>query len=229
MTDSGAPADPGRAGGGGALPPLVLVPGIGGPRGTFHYQVAAFRGERRVVALELNPARGRGMGAVASAALDVRAALDALAIERADVLGASFGTTVVTRFALDHPERVRRIAWVAPPVVRHGPWRATFGPGWLLGGALLAYSPVRWHPAIARFLARHRMYSPEPELTPHELELMAERVTDTQFAPFFDRLFELAGWDWAAPGPAASAELDVAPSTNISIPGKVKVNPTERD
>src|SRR5512147_1904972 len=74
--------------------PLVLVPGIGGPRDTYHHQMAAFRGDRRVIATNLNPIRGRGMSAIESAARDVLAAMDALQVGRADVLGASFGSVV---------------------------------------------------------------------------------------------------------------------------------------
>jgi pimeloyl-ACP methyl ester carboxylesterase len=204
ITDTGEPAA-GAAG----MPPLVILPGIGGPRGAFYHQVAAFRATRRVVTLNLNPMRGRGMRAIDSAAQDILAALDSLELERADLVGASFGTTVVTRFALEHPARVRRLTWVAPPVVSHPPWwRGTFGPGWLVGGTLLVYAPTYWHAPLGRFLSRHRIYSPEPELTPRELELMAGRVADIQIAPFFGRLAELARWDWAAlPAPFPSPLL----------------------
>lgn len=190
VTDVGPTATPGRE------LPLVLVPGIGGPRDTYHHQIAAFREHRRVVATNLNPARGKGLSAIASAARDVIAAMDALAIERADLLGASFGSVVVASVAMLAPERVARLVWVAPPVVRHGPWRSSFGPGWLFGGALLRYAPPRYQAPVARFLSERRMYSPEPELSPHELELLAGRVSDTQLAPFFERLIELRGWDW---------------------------------
>ncbi|MEP7028371.1 MAG: alpha/beta hydrolase [Candidatus Eisenbacteria bacterium] len=191
-----------------ATTPLVLVPGIGGPRDTYHHQVAAFRDRRRVIATNLNATRGKGMSALDSAARDVLAAMDALAIERADVLGASFGSVVTARVAMLAPERVRRMVWVAPPVVRHGPWRSIFGPGWLVGGALLRYSPARYHAPVARFVSERRMYTPEPELSPRELELLAQRVSDTQWAPFFERLVELRGWDWQRlPSPIAHPVL----------------------
>jgi pimeloyl-ACP methyl ester carboxylesterase len=176
--------------------PLVLVPGVGGPRDTYHHQIAEFRKDRRVVATNLNAVRARGQGAIESAARDVLAALDALGIEQADVLGSSFGTTAVTTLAALAPGRVARMVWVAPPVVRHGPWRRIFGPGWLVGGAMLRYAPPRYHAPVARFLHERRLYSPEPDLGPHELELLAQRVSDTQLVPFFNRVFELRDWDW---------------------------------
>ncbi len=191
ISDSGEPAGASRT-------PLVMVPGIGGPRGMFYHQVDAFRAERRVVTLNLSPVRGAGRTSIESSAHDLAAVLDDLGIATADLLGASFGTTIVTRFTLDRPERVRRLVWVAPPVVRHAPWRRTFGAGWLVGGALLAYSPARYHRHVAHFLARQRLYSPEPELHPDELELMARRVTDTQVMAFFERLVALGRWDWSA-------------------------------
>ena len=188
VTDVG-PRDRGR--------PLVLVPGVGGPRDMYHHQVAEFSRDRRVVATNLNGTIARGRTTIDSAARDVLAAMDALGIEQADVLGCSFGTTAVARLAQIAPERVARMVWVAPAVVRHGPWRRMFGPGWLFGGAMMKYAPPRYHADVARFIHARGMYGPEPELTPHELELMAKRVSDVQIAPFFLRIMDLRGWDWA--------------------------------
>ena len=102
--------------------PLLLVPGVGGPRDMYHHQVAEFSRDRRVIATNLNPTLARGTNAIESAARDVLAAMDALGIEQADVMGGSFGTTAVTRLAQIAPDRVARMVWVAPPVVQHGPW-----------------------------------------------------------------------------------------------------------
>src|SRR5712691_569556 len=96
ITDSGEPNGAGAE-------PLVLVPGIGGPRGTFYHQIDAFRGDRRTVALNLNATRRGGASAVQSSADDVAFALDELGIARADLAAASFGTTVAASFALRHP------------------------------------------------------------------------------------------------------------------------------
>jgi pimeloyl-ACP methyl ester carboxylesterase len=176
--------------------PLVLVPGVGGPRDTYHHQIEEFRRDRRVVATNLNAVRARATTAIDSAARDVLAAMDALGIERADILGSSFGSTAVARLSQLAPGRVGRMVWVAPPVVRHAPWRRIFGPGWLFGGALLRYSPPRYHAPVARFVFERRIYSPEPELSAYELELLAKRVSDTQLGPFVGRILDLKDWDW---------------------------------
>ncbi len=177
-------------------PPLVLVPGIGGPRGTFHHQVRAFAEHCDVVATNLNPAQAPAVEPIDSAARDLTAVLDALSIERADLLGASFGSCVVASTTSRAPGRVRRQVWVAPPVVHHGPWRAAFGPGWLFGGALMKFAPEASRGNVARMLAARRIYSVEPDLSQEELMLLAGRVSDTDLGPFFRRLAGLRDWDW---------------------------------
>ena len=186
------------------LPPLVLVPGVGGPRETFYHQVEAFSADRDVVATSLNATQAEGLEPIDSAARDVLAVLDTLGLERVDMLGASFGACATARLAELLPARIRRQVWVAPPVVHHGPWRKAFGPGWLIGGAMMKYSPPRYRGEVVRLLATHRAYSPEPDLSELELNLLAGRVTDTELAPFFRRVSGLRDWDWRrldAPSP----------------------------
>ena len=189
-------------------PPLVLVPGVGGPRGTFHHQVRAFAENRDVIATNLNASQAPASEPVDSAAHDVLAVLDALGLERVDLLGSSFGSCAVARLAVLAPRRVRRMVWVAPPVLHHGPWRRAFGPGWLIGGALMKYAPPGYREEVIRVLATRRVYSPEPDLSEAELNLLAGRVSDTQLAPFFRRLSGLRDWDWRRlPAPAAHPAL----------------------
>jgi len=176
--------------------PLVLVPGVGGPRDTYHHQMQAFGADRMVVATNLNAVSAPRVGPIGSAAQDVLCVLDELGIARCDLMGASFGSTIVARVAALAPERVRRLLWIAPPVVRHGPWRRSFGPGWLVGGALLKYAPPSQRGPVARFVASRRMYTVEPDLDEIELERLAGRISDTQFRPFFSRLAALHSWDW---------------------------------
>jgi pimeloyl-ACP methyl ester carboxylesterase len=187
-----------------ALPPLVLVPGVGGPRETFYHQVEAFSADRDVLATSLNAAQAEGVEPIDSAARDVLAVLDALGLERVDVLGASFGSCATARLAELAPARVRRQVWVAPPVIHHAAWRAAFGPGWLVGGAMMKFSPERYRGEVVRMIAARRAYSPEPDLSELELNLLAGRTTDTELAPFFRRVSGLRDWDWrrlAAPSP----------------------------
>jgi pimeloyl-ACP methyl ester carboxylesterase len=188
--------------------PLVLVPGVGGPRGTFHHQVTAFAQDREVVATNLNAAQAPATEPVDSAAHDVLAVLDVLGLGRVDILGSSFGSCAIARLAELAPQRIHRQVWVAPPVVHHAPWRAAFGPGWLVGGALMKYTPPSYRGEMVRVLAQRRVYSPEPDLTEEELHLLASRVSDTQLAPFFRRLSGLRDWDWRRmPTPAARPAL----------------------
>ncbi|MEO6462016.1 MAG: alpha/beta hydrolase [Candidatus Eisenbacteria bacterium] len=179
-----------------ALTPLVLVPGVGGPRETFYHQVEAFAADRDVIATSLNPAQAEGVEPIDSAARDVLAVLDALGVERADVLGASFGSCATARLTEIAPTRVRRQVWVAPPVIHHAPWRAAFGPGWLVGGAMMKFSPARYRGEVVKLIVARRAYSPEPDLSELELNLLAGRVTDTELAPFFRRVSGLRDWDW---------------------------------
>src|SRR5262245_29360008 len=50
--------------------------------------------------------------AIASLATDVRAFLDAVGVERATVVGHSFGSFVARRLAIAHPERVARLVLI---------------------------------------------------------------------------------------------------------------------
>ena len=191
-------------------PTIVLVPGIGGPRGTFHHQVRVFAGDRDVVDTNLNPVHASAMEPIDSAARDVIHLLDALALEQVDLFAASYGTCVITRVAELAPARVRRLVWAAPPVIHHAPWRASFGPGWLFGGAAMKFAPLKYRGDVVRTLVERRIYSPEPDLSEEELLLLAGRASDTEFAPFFLRLGSLRDWDWRRlPRPFAHPVLAV--------------------
>lgn len=66
--------------------------------------------------------RGFGRSLPASAlpfthAEDLRAILDATAIEQCDLVGVSMGGSVALNFALDHPERVRNLILISPGLV----------------------------------------------------------------------------------------------------------------
>jgi non-heme chloroperoxidase len=72
-----------------------------------HYR--AFALDQRGFGDSERPAAGYG---IAGLAADVRAFLDAVGIERATVVGHSFGSFVARRFALDYPERAARLVLI---------------------------------------------------------------------------------------------------------------------
>jgi 3-oxoadipate enol-lactonase len=98
-------------------PPLLLIPGLGATRVVFdpltplltaHFRVAVYD-QRGVGASPPFP------GAFTTAELgdDAVAVLDGLAIERAAVLGASFGGMVAQQVAIRHPDRVSALLLAA--------------------------------------------------------------------------------------------------------------------
>ncbi len=93
--------------------PLVLVMGTGGScRGWLPLQVPEFSQERRTVIFDHRGVGGSddpgGAFTTADLADDVAGLLDALRIERADLLGAFMGGMVVQEFALRHADRLDR-------------------------------------------------------------------------------------------------------------------------
>ncbi|TCM15010.1 2-succinyl-6-hydroxy-2,4-cyclohexadiene-1-carboxylate synthase [Novosphingobium sp. PhB165] len=96
--------------------PLVLAHGFGGSRHDWEPVIAALPPDLPLIAYD---ARGFGEspgepGVPFSHADDLLALLDALDVERADLCGISMGGGNVLHFALDHPERVRRLVLVSP-------------------------------------------------------------------------------------------------------------------
>jgi pimeloyl-ACP methyl ester carboxylesterase len=97
----------------GAGEPLVLVPGFGTGLWIWYRQIPALAERFRVIAFDPRgvarsdkpdePVTMRGY------ADDVAALLEALEVERAHVLGASFGGFVAQEFALAYPERTRSL------------------------------------------------------------------------------------------------------------------------
>jgi pimeloyl-ACP methyl ester carboxylesterase len=114
-------------------PPVLAIHGLGGTKGSFLLTVAALAGRFRVVAVDL-PGFGdsdKPIGAAydarffADAMIDL---LDALELDRVDLIGNSLGGRVALEVALRDPERVGRLALLAPSLA----WRR----------------PRRWAPAL---------------------------------------------------------------------------------
>jgi pyruvate dehydrogenase E2 component (dihydrolipoamide acetyltransferase) len=97
---------------------VLLLHGFGGDAQNWRFVMAGLAQERTVVALDL-PGHGAstkdvGDGAVGAFVTEVVTVLDALGIERAHVVGHSFGGLVAAHFAAQHAGRVISLALVAP-------------------------------------------------------------------------------------------------------------------
>jgi pimeloyl-ACP methyl ester carboxylesterase len=108
----------------GVGPPVLALHGLGGTKGSFLFTVAALADHFRVVAVDL-PGFGDSSkpigasydpGFFAGAMIDL---LDALELERVDLIGNSLGGRVALELGLRHPERVGRLALLAPSLA----WR----------------------------------------------------------------------------------------------------------
>jgi pimeloyl-ACP methyl ester carboxylesterase len=103
----------------GALP-IVFVHGMAGHTGYWNSALAACADRRRAIAIDL---RGHGNSAPSKAddysvercADDVFAAVDALGVDAAVLVGHSYGSLVVTEAAARRPKVVRRLILVDPP------------------------------------------------------------------------------------------------------------------
>jgi len=100
----------------GPEPALVFVHGAGGSSLSWIIQYRQLKGRNRIVQLDL-PRHGRsggqGRGHLVEYAEVVLGLLDALAIERAVLLGHSMGGGVIIELALRHPERVAGLVLTA--------------------------------------------------------------------------------------------------------------------
>lgn len=115
--DSGAPS-----GGGGALP-VVLVHGINMSGAVWDRLVERLAAERRVVTMDL---RGHGASVMSGPydangyAGDVIAVMDSLGIDRAHLVGTSFGGPVVATIAAEAPDRVASVAVIGSAISAEG-------------------------------------------------------------------------------------------------------------
>jgi 3-oxoadipate enol-lactonase len=111
-------------------PAILLVHEGVADRRMWRGQVPVLARDHRVVAVDL---RGFGETPLSSGpfshAEDLREVLDELGIERATVVGGSFGAKVALELAATHPERVDRLV-LCPPVVPGWEWSDRIRRGW---------------------------------------------------------------------------------------------------
>ena len=113
----------------GTGPAVIALHGLGATKGSFLPTVAALSDRFRVIAVDL-PGFGdssKPIGASYDAPFFARAVvelLDELELDRAHLIGNSLGGRIALEVALAHPDRVQRIALLAPSLawLRARPW-----------------------------------------------------------------------------------------------------------
>lgn len=141
---------------GGKGPAVLLVHGYGDTGDMWAPLAAKLMADHTVIAPDL---RGMGLSAVATEgftkvnqAEDLAGVLDALKVDKADVVGHDIGNMVAYAFAKAHPERTERLVVMDAPVPGVGPWEEVLK------------NPLLWHfrfggPDMERLVAgRERIY-----------------------------------------------------------------------
>lgn len=111
---------------GGSGPAVVLIHGYGDTGDMWAPLAAELVHNHTVIVPDL---RGMGLSAVATKgfekknqAQDIAGVLDALHVQRADIVGHDIGNMVAFAFALWHPERTTKLVEMDAPVPGIGPW-----------------------------------------------------------------------------------------------------------
>lgn len=162
--------------------PLLLIPGLGATRVVFrpliplltaHFQVAVYD-QRGIGASEVTP----GPYSTARLAGDATAVLDGLRIDRATVLGASFGGMVAQEVAVGHPARLDALVLAASGP---GPAHLVEEPDPAAAAALLgrgARSPEEAYRIACTVLYSRSFQEAHPEFIEQQIRDRATRPID---------------------------------------------------
>lgn len=122
---------------GGAGPAVVLLHGFGDTGDMWAPLAAALAKDRRVVVPDL---RGMGLSSRPASGFDkrtqagdVRAVLDRLGIDKADIVGHDIGTMVAYAYAARYPDKTTKLVVMDAPVLGVPPWER------------IVRSPGLWH------------------------------------------------------------------------------------
>jgi pimeloyl-ACP methyl ester carboxylesterase len=172
---------------GGTGPAVVLLHGYGETGDMWAPLAKDLVGDYTVVVPDL---RGLGLSSKPEAGFDkktqagdVAGVLDALKIDRADLVTHDIGNMVGYAFAVQHPERVRRFVLIDAPLPGIGPWEE------------ILKNPLLWHfrfggPDMERLVAgRERIYL---DRFWNEFSAMPSRFSETA-REHYARLYALPG------------------------------------
>jgi pimeloyl-ACP methyl ester carboxylesterase len=175
-----------------ALPPLVLLHGWGASHKFWKYAFSAFAPRWRVIAPDLvgfglseKPDRDYRLEALSNW---LGKLFDALKLNQVVLVGHSMGGTISLLHALDHPERIRKLAVVNPLIHGATAFNARTKMCMLPGVRALLFSGSRIR-AIRRWVAKDFSY-----VSGHELELSDDIIRGT-YQSTFDTLRSAAKVD----------------------------------
>jgi pimeloyl-ACP methyl ester carboxylesterase len=152
---------------GGSGPALVLVHGIASSAFAWRFNYAEFAREFRVIIPDLLSVELEKTGktldcSLAATATRLGEALDHAGIDAADIVGSSYGGSVVLKLAADRPEKFRRMVLVSPasPFARRYEGRVKFFASTVgrLVSAIFPSLPDRfWQYGIGRMYANRAL------------------------------------------------------------------------
>jgi pimeloyl-ACP methyl ester carboxylesterase len=152
--------------------PLLLLHGGFGSIDMFAPLLPVFSEKREVIAVDLH---GHGRTTLGDRAIvledignDLAAILKELGYSQVDVLGYSFGAGVAFRLAVQHPEKVRRLAFVSAPFSRDGFFPELLPQQASVGAAM--FDQMKDTPMYKSYVA----VAPHPEDFPRLLDRMGE-------------------------------------------------------
>ncbi len=148
-------------------PPIVMIHGITGNLAIWHLEIVpALMGDYRITTYDL---RGHGYSDVppsgyttADHATDLKCLLDQIGIERAHIMGHSFGADIALHFTVLYPERVDRLILVEPGIAALVALREDESwPGWKYWRDKLALGGVTIPPGTRQRWSSHAVWLSE--------------------------------------------------------------------
>ncbi|MQY07658.1 alpha/beta fold hydrolase [Actinomadura macrotermitis] len=149
---AGPSAGPAVEGGGGA--PIVLLPGGSGNALMWHRHISALSRRHQVIAVDTvgEPGASRQTAPIGDgrdAAAWLEELLTALQVERAHLVGCSYGGWLILHHHLRHPGRAATLTLLDPAGLA-APGRRFFA--WVIAGGLAGLAPRPLRPLLARLL-----------------------------------------------------------------------------
>lgn len=155
--------------------PLILLHGNGESSEYFEYQIETFSRFFKVIAVDSRghgkSTRGTGRLTLQRIADDLYDFMNALSIEKADLLGFSDGGNIALLFALSHPEKINRLILDGANLDTKGV-AGIFQAGVVIGHALL-YLPAKTSPKALLKREVLSLMIGQPNITPGELSTLS--------------------------------------------------------